>query len=118
MTRQEQTNERNLDMSRWIRTHLPDSSTGTRVTDIDFVITNANSNTILFVEVKTRNAQMKAWQKQIYSRIISSINRSGAMKASFAGIRFEHTFFHDGRVWLNGVQSSEQEIKKTLSEYA
>lgn len=118
MTRQEVTNKRDLQMSGWIRTNLPDSMTGTRVTDMDFVIFNINHNRILFLEVKSRGKYLAKWQREIYSQIVYAINLSGTLTANFACITFENTFFGDGKVWLDNKLSSEENIKKYLSNYA
>lgn len=116
MTQQEKTGNRPLEMSQWIRNNLPDSLTGTRVTDIDFVITNVNSNGVLFVEVKTRNTPMKNWQREIYLKVIDALGIAG-LDSRLICITFENTFFHDGRVYLDGKLSNEDEIRQVLSDW-
>lgn len=117
MTRQEYTGKRDLFMSGWIRENLPDSYTGTRVTDMDFVLTNINHNKVLFVEVKQYNSKVKKWQTDLYNKIVDSIRMSGELEANYCEITFEKTNFEDGKVYLNGIEATEHSVKKYLSGY-
>jgi hypothetical protein len=117
MTRQEITNTRDLRFSSWIRYCLPDSDTGFIVSDIDFFLYNYKTKKCAIVEVKTRNASLK-FQKNMYaflSRWIKKGIDDGWEYRGFYFIRFENTFFSDGKVFLNDIESTEEEIIKELS---
>ena len=119
MTRKEMTGIRDLEISGWIREMLPDSKTGFMVTDLDFIIWNYKTKKLMLVEVKTRKAKMKTWQKKIFE-ILDKIINSGAEKAGvkyygFHCIRFEGTFFTDGRCMFDNNVVSENELISILS---
>ena len=67
MTRPEFSGIRDLTFSGWIRKNLPDSSTGTLVSDLDFIIYNYKTKNILLLEIKTHNANLKKWQQDIFN---------------------------------------------------
>lgn len=118
MTQVEKTHLRSKAFSGWLRENLPDSSTGTLITDIDFAITNYKKNDrILFIEEKTNGKEAKAWQRGVIQDIVKCINKSGDMVAEYAEVTFEHYNFDDGRVWLNGSESNEEEIKSFINRY-
>ena len=118
MTRQENTGIRPLDFSAWVRTNLPDSSTGYLVSDLDFIFYNYKTKKIALCEIKTRNKGINTWQGKLFEFLDSCIKKGLPPDWTYLGfflIRFEHTFFSDGLVFLNGQPSSEEEIKLKLS---
>lgn len=117
MTRQD-SHKRSLYFSQWLRDNLPDSSTGTYITDIDFVIFNWKShNRMLFVEEKTHGADMTTAQRNVYKKIVKALQDSG-IQADCAFVKFENTSFEDGRVWINNQEVTEDMIKKTFTYYS
>lgn len=118
MTRPEFSGVRDLKMSGWIRQNLPDSSFGFYVTDLDFILYNWQTKKIMLLEVKTRNGEIKKWQKTIFIQLERWIRKGiddGWAFLGFSTIKFENTFFDDGRVFLNGTLATEEQIKKYLS---
>ena len=119
MTRQEMTGKRDLDFSMWIRKNLPDSSNGFMASDIDFYIFNYKTLNHALVEVKTHSSELKRWQREMYERLGRWIGEGGSSEGwNFIGffiIKFENKDFEDGKVYLNGNESSELEIKTILS---
>ena len=117
MTRQEITKNRPLDFSGWIRTNLPDSSSGYLVSDLDFILYNYKTKKIALCEIKTRNKEIKTWQSMMFRFIHNCIKKGKPEDWCYLGfflIRFENTFFSDGKVYLNNKLSSEEEIKLSL----
>ena len=119
MTRKENTGIRDLTFSNWVRVKLPDSSTGFLVSDIDFYMCNYNKKTHLMVEIKAYNTELPKWQRIMYKNIYKWIKEGSEKEGwDFKGvyfIKFEKTSFNDGKVYLNGKESSEDEIIKKLS---
>ena len=121
MTRKELTYKRDLSFSTWIRENLPDSVSGFMVSDIDFYIYNYKKKIHALVEVKTRNAPVKTWQKIMYENLCKWI-KEGSEKDGwlFKGlyiITFENTNFEDGICYLNNNVISESELIEILSLY-
>tara|TARA_Y100000310_G_scaffold210376_1_gene211000 strand:+ start:234 stop:728 length:495 start_codon:yes stop_codon:yes gene_type:complete len=119
MTRQEITGERDLTFSGWVRKNLPDSDTGWCTSDIDWYMYNYKTKKCCIVETKTRNANLTYSQQQMYNNLAKWIGE-GAKKdgwkfTGFYIIKFENTWYDDGKVFINGKESSEEEIKKILS---
>lgn len=117
MTRPEWSGTRDLTFSQWIRTNLPDSSTGFLVTDLDFILFNYKTKKIMLVEVKTHGAFMKLWQSQMFTRLSEWIE-AGIKDWQFLGfhsIRFENTSFEDGKCWLNQKEVDPFQLKEFLS---
>ena len=119
MTRLEMTGERDLTFSSWVRENLPDSSTGWVTSDIDWYMYNYKTKKCCMVETKTRNADLTFAQTQMYKNLSKWISE-GAKKdgwefTGFYVIKFENTWFDDGKVFLNEKESSEEEIIKILS---
>ena len=118
MTRREITGKRDLSFSSWIRDKLPDSSTGFLVSDIDFVLFNYKTKKVAIVEVKTRNADLKRWQKEFYRNLHNWIKNGVSDGWVYKGIyviQFENTCFDDGICYLNYKPVSEQKIIEELS---
>ena len=119
MTRPEMTGKREIDFSRWVRANLPDSSTGFMASDIDFYLFNYKTKNHALVEIKTYTGQLKRWQDEMYARLGKWIDEGGRKEGwnyiGFFLIKFENKDFTDGKVFLNGKESTEDEIKEILS---
>jgi len=119
MTKQEITGVRPLEFSGWIRKNLPDSSFGFLVTDLDFILYNYNTKKIILLEIKTHNALLKYWQQSIFRQLAKWIKQGIDNEWLFLGfhiIRFENTFFNDGKVYLDNIETTEENIKNFLSK--
>ena len=118
MTRAELTHTRDLSFSGWIRENLPDSSFGFMATDLDFILYNFQTKKLMLLEVKTRNAELKQWQRNLFDNVAKWIAKGIDQDWSFLGfhiIRFEHTFFNDGKVYLDNELITEEGIRNYLS---
>ena len=118
MTRQEYTNKRDLTFSGWIRKKLPDSSEGFMVSDLDFILYNYKSRICMLLEIKTRNSEVKEWQRKLFDNLSRWIEKGIDADWLFGGyhiIRFENTFFEDGKCWYDNREVNEQELIKILS---
>jgi len=97
---------------------LPDSSTGFVVSDIDFVLCNYKAKTIILLEVKTRNAVVSNSQNNLFTNIDRWLRKGidqDWIYLGFHSIRFEKTFFNDGRCYFDGKEVTELELKSKLS---
>ena len=118
MTRQEQTGLRDLTFSQWMRDNLPDSYFEFYITDVDFVLFNPNTKKVMLLEVKTRNAEVKSWQRNIFFHLAKWISRGindGWTFMGFRFVRFENNFFNDGKCYLDNKEINEKELKHFLS---
>jgi hypothetical protein len=118
MTRPEYSHKRDLTMSGWIREKLPDSSFGFLVTDLDFILYNWQTKKIMLLEIKTHNKEIATWQLNIFNNIAKWIEIGIDKDWEFCGfhiIKFENTFFNDGKVYFNNKLSTEEEIKQKLN---
>ena len=110
MTRPEITSKRDLTFSQWIRKKLPDSKSGFMVTDIDFFIFNYKTKKCMVVEVKTRNTEIKDWQRIFYTNFDKWL-KTGVMDGwTYRGaylVKFENTCFEDGKCYLTSFEKNE-----------
>lgn len=117
-TKPEYTGKRSLEFSQWVKDRLPDSSTGYMVTDLDFVMQNYKTKKVALVEVKLHNKIIETWQDNVFRFLRDCIRNGKPDGWEFIGyfvIRFENTNFKDGKVYLNGNESSEEAIIKKLT---
>ncbi len=118
MTRSELIGKRDLFFSGWIREALPDSSTGYMVTDLDFLLYNYKTKKIMFIEVKTRNSDVKTWQKMLFKNINNWVKKGIDEDWTYCGyhlIQFENTNFEDGKVYFDYNEVSEKKLQELLS---
>jgi len=104
-------------MSGWIRKNLPDSSLGFMVTDLDFILYNYNTKKFMLLEVKTRNAQLRKWQENIFNNLSKWVKQGIDKDWTYLGfnvIKFESTFFNDGKVYWNNQETTEEDLIKKL----
>lgn len=110
--------EKLLKFSDWIRINLPDSCFGFWVTNLDFIFYNKGTKRTAFVEQKTNGLYVPDYQNEIFNQYKNWINNgidSGWEFLGYHRIRFENNFFNDGKVFLDGKESNENEIRKYLS---
>jgi hypothetical protein len=118
MTRQEFLHNRDLSFSGWIRKNLPDSSEGFMVSDLDFILQNWKTKKIMLIEVKTRNAELRSWQYNLFSNLDKWIKKgidANWMYLGFHIVKFENTCFDDGLVFFDDKVESEKNIVNLLS---
>lgn len=118
MTKKEMTGIRDLTFSAWVRENLPDSSTGYMASDLDFIFWNYKTKKVMLIEIKTRNADVKTWQRIMWSNIDKWIKNGIDSNWTYLGfnyIQFEGTNFEDGRCYLNGNEISELELIQVLN---
>lgn len=105
-------------LSDWIRKNCPPSQNSFCVSDLDFILWNYSTKKVIMLEVKTRNAGVKDWQKIMWSNLRKWIQRGIDDDWTFFGfhcIRFEKTSFQDGLCFFDNHQISEDELKEILS---
>jgi len=118
MTKPEITGKRDLTFSRWVREKLPDSKTGLLVSDLDFILCNYKAKTIMLIEIKTRNKKLPPWQEILFKNINNWLKKGIDADWIYYGyhtIRFENTFFNDGKCFFDGSIKTEREIISILS---
>lgn len=117
-TRPEFSGKRSLEFSQWVKDKLPDSKTGFMVTDLDFILYDYKRKKVAIVEVKQYNKIIDNWQDNVFRFLRDCIRNGKPDGWEFVGyfvIRFEKTNFSDGKVYMNGNESSEEAIRKKLS---
>tara|TARA_R110002020_G_scaffold447854_2_gene660355 strand:- start:122 stop:490 length:369 start_codon:yes stop_codon:yes gene_type:complete len=120
MTRQEQTGNRKHDLffSEWIREKLPDSYTGYRCYDVDFVLWHKELKQIMFIELKSYNTEVKSDQhlilKNLHNWIKNGIDEDWTYKGLHL-IQFEQFNFENGKVYLDKKETTEEELINFLT---
>lgn len=118
MTRPEYSGVRSLEFSQWIRTNLPDSNTGFLVTNLDYILINYKTKQIMFVEEKTNNAPIKKWQQINFDLLARWVSRGVDSDWTFKGFHvviFENTSPSDGKIYFDGKEINEGDLKTVLS---
>jgi len=123
MTRKEQTGVRDLTLSGWVREHLPDSSSGFMVSDLDFIFWNYKTRNLMLLEAKTRGSFPRPWQRNIFSMLDRMIRYAVQTMPEFKMVTyhgfhvltFQNTFFDDGEAYIDGQLSSEEDVRIFLS---
>ena len=121
MTVPDYTHMRDLRFNDWVRKKLPDSrTTGTRITDVDFVIFNPYDKRIFILEEKKKNKSPKPWQKYIFYLLDKWI-RKGIDKdwryKGFHTVTFENTFFDNGDCYFNRKLVTEEQLIRILTNF-
>ncbi|MHB1680772.1 MAG: hypothetical protein ACYCTB_09760 [bacterium] len=136
MTRQEQTFQRDLDFSQWIRNNLKDSFTGLITQDIDWIFVNYCTGYFIIVEVKTHSVSIKTttppqtvilkmvdefFKKASEINMIESFSINPATKVNY---KFVGTFLlsfsntdpdNSEKIFLNNSVISKEDLKKLLN---
>ena len=118
MTRKEITGIRSLDFSKWIRSKLPDSQTGYSASDLDFILWNWKTKKVMFLEIKTRNSEIRQGQKLMWINIHNWIKKGIDKDWTYYGfhlIQFENTSFEDGKCFFDYEEITEIDLIKKLS---
>lgn len=105
-------------MSDWIRNNCPDSQSGYCVSDLDFFIWNWKTKSVMMLEIKTRGAVVRKWQKEMWQNIRKWIENGIDEDWTFFGfycVQFENTGFDDGKCFFHNQEVSESELKEILS---
>lgn len=104
-------------LSNWLYEHLPESSEWTLISDIDFIICNYKTKRFMLLELKTRWAEIKKWQRDLYKML------HNRLKASFDDwwtymwvhlIKFQWDNFYDWEVTLDWNRTNEYELQQFL----
>lgn len=120
MTRQEQSGERSLDFSRWIRENLPDSSSGFCVGNQDWLFWNWKTRQLLLAEEKTRNGKLATWMRTFIKTVMHPALSRYCKDANidYRGynlIEFSGTDPTNGTISINKIEVSAEEFKQILS---
>lgn len=123
MTRREQTGERNLEFSEWVRVNLPDSYEGYLVSDLDFVLMDEVTKKFALVEVKMFGGPKRKtyWQKRMFNRLdkwlkIGVLSDPDWTYLGFHWIIVSNTTPDNSRrMILNGEEVTRDELIKKLS---
>jgi len=117
--KEEQHHIRDLRFSRWIRKNCPQS--GWSTTDVDFVLNNYRAKRLALVEVKCRRANYGQGQEIILKMLQNMLVRGVEMypEYTFAGlwlIQFENETPYDGRIWVDGIEVTEAQLRECMSD--
>lgn len=113
--------EKVLFFSDWIRENCPAGSTGFMVTDIDFILINQSTFSIMILEVKTSGKKIQEWQRGVLNTLHKVISHglpfvSPEMKyLGMHSITFTCTNFTNGTCFLDGVEIAETDLCTFLS---
>jgi len=103
----------------WVRTECPDSSFGFLATDLDFILYNYNTKKLMLLEIKTRNRPLEFWQEKVFENFSRWLKNGLNKDWTFLGfhiIKFQNTFFNDGKCYLDNKEITEKELKIFLSK--
>ena len=120
MTRQEMTGKRNLDFSRWIRRALPDSSTGFKVSDLDFILMNEKTKKVIMIESKIYGGPRRkmAWQRRMFKYIDKWLVAGMDSDWEYLGfhwVTFGNTAPNNGTILFDDEEVSEEKLIELLS---
>jgi hypothetical protein len=116
--REEQHYIRDVRFSQWIRRECPQRQYS--VSDIDFVIMNWREKRFALIEYKCRRASMPDSQRTLLHRISNMLTMGlhiypGWVYAGLWLIQFENETPYDGRIWMDGIEVTEAELKHHMS---
>lgn len=122
MTKPEYTNIRASKLSKWIRINCPDSNTGFLVSDIDFILINKKTKSMMCIEEKCFDRDVDFWfHKSVKYIVASALNdwckNNGWCFKGFNIIQFENTGPDDGMIKFNGQIVKVDTLKEKLSMY-
>lgn len=112
MTRQENTFERSLEFSGWIRQNCNDAGTGFTVFNLDFVFWDFRRRRLILIEEKTHGTHetqcapyVRRFMREVMEPALRDYCATLTPAITFIGFHtlvFENTSPDDGRMWLNG----------------
>lgn len=88
------------------------------VSDLDFILSNYKTKKLMLLEVKTRNTDLKIWQKHLFRNLHRWIKNGIDFGWQYLGyhlIQFENTFFSNGKCFFDYKEISEKELKNKLT---
>lgn len=121
MTRKKYCSKDHEIFSQWIRDECPDSSTGYQVSDLDFLLWNDRTRTLMLLEVKINNKSMPEWQEKLFRRLDSlfyrvaneaGINYKGLHYVTFTGADCD---FRTGECYFDNERVTEDRLREILS---
>ena len=120
MTRRENSGERSLEFSRWIREELPDSMTGYMVGNQDWMFWNWKTRQLMLAEEKTHFAEIAPWMKNLIKMVIHPALKRyckhiGVDYRGYHLIQFEKTDPETGRILFDRIEITKEELKQILS---
>lgn len=105
----------------WLRANLPPPKDGIVITDIDFVIANYKSDSLMFIERKCKGRAAKPFQRKIFNNIHKAMQYANLTifpnlnYRGFHKVTFDNDTFQNGQVWFDDKLVSESELIKILS---
>ena len=94
MTRVEETGQRDLGFSRWLRANLRDSRDGLTITDLDWVLYDYKRGLLMLVEVKTKGAPLRGAQERIYNLLDSALSIASPIIRVENGGKLQYLGYH------------------------
>ena len=128
---EERTGWREEGMSRWIRANLPSSKRPSCFTvfDVDFVLRNYDTRRLAFVELKCYQCERSPGQRLTMELIDETMRLGTLARNEYYGIKsmawtycgywllqLEYTRPDEGRIWLNGHELTEEQLKHHLGQ--
>lgn len=104
-------------LSNWLYEHLPESSEWTLISDIDFIICNYKTKRFMLLELKTRWAEIKKWQRDLYKMLHNRLRASFDDWWTYTWvhlIKFQWDNFYDWEVTLDWDRVNEYELQQFL----
>lgn len=104
-------------ISNWFYENLPESSEGTLISDIDFIICNYKVKKFIIFEVKTKWNKIQKWQRDLYSMLhkrLATTNNDWWEYMWTNLLEFDWTNFYDWDVRLNWNRTNEYELQQYL----
>ncbi len=120
MTRRENTAERSLAFSAWIRENCPSSESGYLVGNQDWIFWQFKDRKLMLCEEKTHGAVVAPWFRRLMDDVINPAlaeycERNGIRYYGYHVVRFEHTCPSDGWIWMDGEYYTEDEFRRFLA---
>ena len=98
----------------WIRQQPEiDSRLGFVATNLDYVWRNYKTGNWLLIEEKRHGAYPKAWQAEIFALLDEGCSHLPNYHG-FHVLRFEHTSPTDGKIWLDSIEITKDELIRFL----
>lgn len=120
MTRQEQSGERSLVFSQWLKDHLPDSWDGFRVYNQDWILWDKNNKRLMLLEEKMFMKNIAAdfrtlIRTVLHPALLKYCKEIGMEYRGYHLIQFQNTGPEDGNIFLDRKKVSKEFLIKFLS---